>query len=90
MQDFTISIMKKPKFTWKVGTIQLFIVCDKPFLFVPASMSEYYRDKQVGTKWERKVAQWACDYLNKSKQKTFTEKSIKKAIKIAEEKVKWE
>lgn len=72
-------------FLWTVGTVQLFIVRRTPFLHTPASLPEYDVKRQVGSRWEREVAQWVCDYLNaRSNRDQLLEDDVKEAIKLGE------
>lgn len=73
-----------PAFTCSTGTVQLFIACSQPSLFVAASSAQYDRDKPVATEAEQRIAQAACDQLNaewNSGRRDFTEEDVRRAVR---------
>lgn len=71
------------KFRIVIGIVQLFIVCNDPWLFVAASTSQYDGNKQVGSPWERAVAATACKELEKFSD-IPTEENVQQALRKAE------
>lgn len=78
------------RFRITTGTVQIFIVCNDPWLFVPASMASYDSSRPVGSKWERAVAQWVCDYFNELEDvSNVTEKEVERVIALGKKSVAW-
>ena len=78
-------------FHWTVGTVQLFITADNRHvdghIWVPASSPSYHRNDAVGSAWERRVAERACNALNElwqSGRREFSEHDVQRVLKQME------
>lgn len=78
-------------FHWTVGTVQLFITADGQYvdghIWVPASSPSYHRNDTVGSAWERRVAERACNALNELWQagrRQFSEQDVQRVLKQME------
>lgn len=77
---------KHQPFRWGAGTVELFISCESPWLFVATGFIQYSRDIPIGSDWERRVAQEACSVLNtawEGGKRDFTEADVKTALSNA-------
>ncbi len=78
-------------FHWTVGTVQLFITADGQYvdghIWVPASSASYHRNDAVGSAWERRVTERACNALNELWQagrRQFSEQDVRRVLKQME------
>lgn len=78
-------------FHWTVGTVQLFIAADGRYvdghIWVPASSASYHRSEVVGSAWERRVAERACNALNElwlAGRREFSEQDVQRVLKQME------